>query len=161
MDIILGLIIACFATNILGGCLIMLERYLHWRRMVQTTDGEENIVYVEIPTNKNDVVYTSPKSRKEFLNKTLIEATSCNCPILCELLIERGASNVEQALDIAIANGHMAVCKVLIEKGQCDLDLAMTRAKVLRKKNIEEYITDYCQQSRKELNLVAVKPKEQ
>lgn len=142
MDIIICIIIASIVTPLLGGALLLTERYLRWCRTNKDFDScENNMVYVELPVSRKPIV-EYPKNRTAFLNKTLIEAATCNCPILCELLIEKGANELDHALEMAIVNGHVNICKIIIRNGACDLEKALSTAKKFGKRHIETFLTE-------------------
>jgi hypothetical protein len=159
----MGLIIACIAiatvaTPLFGGFVVLLERYLQSLKSAKhKTKGDgldsmqdDNMNYVELPCvskyklTNDDLQHT----RKSFLNKTLYQASSCNCPILCELLLDKGADEVDAALEAAIINGHLNICKLLIDNGVPNLNKALSTAKTLRKKRIEKLILNTIQQSK-------------
>ena len=159
MGIITCVIIASIATPLLGGVLVLTERYLRWCRNKEDYEcyeshkcHEKDMVYVELPVSQKIVEH--PKNRKAFLNKTLFEAAACNCPILCELLIEKGANELDKAMEMAIVNGHINICKTIIRCGGAyDLDTAFQTAKTLGKRHIETYLAEYIdkQQDKKTL----------
>jgi hypothetical protein len=140
MGIITCIIIASVATPILGGCFAMFEMYLRW---CKSKDNEDDYMFVKIPGTKmvERTKEQLPKHRMSFLNSTLQEAAACNCPILCELLIEKGATYIDSALDIAIVNGYIDTCKALINKGTCDLDKALMTATTHQQHEIADYIS--------------------
>jgi hypothetical protein len=149
MGIITCIIIASVATPLLGGVLVLTERYLRWCRTKEDECYEKDMVYVELPMSQKIVEH--PKNRTAFLNKTLFEAAAYNCPILCELLIEKGANELDKALEISIVHGHINMCKTIIRCGACDLDKALKTAKILSKNNIETYLSEHIQRQQEKL----------
>ena len=139
MDIITIITIASIAAPFFGCALLLLERLL---RMKYQEKGDEALTYVELPTPKLSPYHTYPsKARTTFLNTTLNEAASCNCPILCELLIEKGATELDKALDSAIQHGNIDICKILLNAGADPL-LGLDVSIKTKNKKIENIIRD-------------------
>lgn len=139
-------IVASVATPIFSGIVVLMERYLRCLRKVDN-DVQE---YVELPKQNKRLLSNEdlPKTRLVFLNKTLYEAAACNCPILCELLIEKGATELESALEVAIINGHFGICKLIITNKAMTtavLHEALKTARTLRKEKIERLIEERLQ----------------
>lgn len=144
MDIITFVIVASIATPLFGSGILLTQKLRHCCSACNTQSKDEDMSYVELPRKKtvHTIEYT-PKTRISFLNKTLLEAASCNCPMLCELLIQRGADDVENALDIAIINGHLDVCKIILNNCACDTQQALETANTHKKHHIAKYIATY------------------
>lgn len=121
----------------IGGFTMFIRKCLKTQSKLTTTDTCEFDTYVELPNRYNNI-----HDRMSFLNKTLYDAASCNCPILCQLLIERGATELEPALEVAASNGHIAICKLLIDNGAHNLEQALKIAQQHKKHNITIYIND-------------------
>ena len=119
------------------GLTMFLRKCLQTETKPTKTDDNEFDTYVELPNRHRNI-----PNRLLFLNKTLYEASACNCPILCGLLIERGATELEPALNIAASNGHTAICKLLIENGAQNLEQALQMAEQYKKHNVKVFISD-------------------
>jgi hypothetical protein len=154
MGIITFVIVASIATPVLGGALLLTELYLRYCKTKEEYECyEDDLVYVELPMSRQKDVVEYPKSRTAFLNKTLFNAATFNCPILCELLIEKGANELDKALEIAVVNGNIDVCKTIIRCSTCDVHKALKTAKTLSKKTIETYLVEHikAQQTKKHI----------
>lgn len=150
MEIFTCILVASIATPIIGSCVLMVEWYLRWYKCRKADIFDDSdILYVELPkANKVYIANELPKSRTHFLNKTLFDAASHNCPILCKLLIEQGATETNRALEIAIINGHIGICKLIVTFGSCDVEKGLHIAKTLHKHDIESYLADYIKNER-------------
>jgi putative exporter of polyketide antibiotics len=127
------IIIASVATPLLGVTLVLTEKYLRH----DENEGE----YVELLNNNyKSNQYTHTPMNMSFLNATFLEAAACNCPLLCSLLIEKGANEGNAALAIAIENGYLDTCKAIISSCPCDLNKALSTAQDLKKDKIANYI---------------------
>lgn len=131
------IIIASVATPLLGVTLVLTEKYLRCYKQHDENEG----AYVEL-LNNNDKSnqYAHTPMKLSFLNATFLEAAECNCPLLCTLLIEKGATEGGAALAIAIENGHFDTCKAIISSCPCDLNKALSTAQELKKYKIANYI---------------------
>lgn len=128
--------IAGIATPILGGFVMFLRNIIRAQKNSTMNDTEYD-TYVELP-NRHNKTY----DRISFLNTTLCEAAACDCPILCELLINHGATTLDKALEIAATNGQTAICKLLIDKGAHNILEALEIARQNKKRDVQKLIED-------------------
>jgi hypothetical protein len=144
--IITCVIVASVATPLLSGIVALMERYLKCLRKAYIDEH----AYVELPRQTKTPLTDKdlPQTRSTFLNKTLYEASACNCPILCELLIEKGATELEAALEVAIINGHYGICKLIITNTAITIAVlhkALKTARALKKGKIVILIEEQLQ----------------
>lgn len=133
------IIIASVATPLLGFTVVLIEKYL---KCYKQHDKDKD-VYIELNKNNINTNTYNNQNRKlnlSILNTTFLEAASCNCPLLCNLLIEKGATEIDAALAIAIENNHIDTCKAIISSAPCNLNEALSIAQNLKKYKIVSYI---------------------
>jgi hypothetical protein len=129
------IVIASVATPLFGVAVVLIERYLRWCKRYD----EDTPAYIELHTTNVKTNQNTPM-KLPILNATFLEAAACNCPMLCSLLIQKGATEVDAALAIAIEHGHIDTCKAIISSAPCNLDKALSTAQDLKKYKIAIYI---------------------
>jgi hypothetical protein len=141
------IIVASIVTPLLSGMVVVIEKYLKCMQWAEPEYTDEH-KYVELPRKIKTSMTDKDllQTRLTFLNKTLYEASACNCPILCVLLIENGATELEAALEVAIVNGNTGICKILISNTAITTEIlhkALETARNLKKEKIRRLIEEH------------------